>query len=274
MAVDDKILKMLAILEDDAATDAEKEAATSRIQHLATVNSIDLERLRFEKDNRSAMAEPTTRGITVGEMGREHKNRFWVDLFLEIARANDLQSTISHDRSRCYAYGYETDIDFAESLFKSLAVQMVQSCDAALKRGDHKAIGVHGRTYRPNFYEAFVYRIGARLREAKREAIAEQKQRDKEIQDRLSAVLISDDDDAPVSAPADVAGTELVLASKREKVNEFYSASTRGKLSRGSYNSYGASTKSYGAQSHGRDAANRASLGSSTSLSGSKKAIR
>jgi len=271
MAVDDKILAMLAIIESDTATDGEKENATSRIQHFATIHSIDLERLRTAKNNRSKAAEPITRQIEVGERGRQHKNRFGVDMALAVGRNNDLMCTIAHDRSYVVAHGFETDIEFADALFKSLMTQMVMACNTSLANGEHKVIGVHGKTYRPNFYEAFIRRISSRLSDAKDKAIEDAKKQDEEIASRLTAAvgteIITDTDESAST------GTDMVLATKKEKVNKFYDETTKGKLARGSYRSYGAGNKSYGAQDHGRTAANRASLGSTTALAGGKNAI-
>lgn len=270
---DKKIETILKLLAQAEGTNNEEEAKayTERAQHLATINAIELEMVYARQKDKVTREEPTVKTVKVGEPGREHKNRFWVDLYLGIARSNDIRSTISHDRANCHAYGYPSDIEVTEILFASLNTQMVSLANEALRKGEHRALGVHGRTFRNNFYEGFVRTIEDRLYKARNDALAEQRKRDEEIAERLAPVLkdaaaVPDLGDEPVITGA------LVMVKKTEAVNEYYASKTRGVV-RGSYRSYGAGTKHYGAQRAGSQAGQSARIGNQGAVGGHKKAI-
>ena len=117
--------------------------------------------------------------------------RTFVELFLEIGRANDVKCDIARDSSRVFAYGFDTDIDAVQALYSSLVVQMVRASDEYIKskryaqekvwrwvrvgadgrrpsRGTHEwqERPVHATTARVNFQHAFAARIGSRLAQA------------------------------------------------------------------------------------------------------------
>lgn len=271
----EKISKLLAQAEG-TSNKAEAEAYSERAQFLAAQYSIDLELARYRQKSKTEREELTTKRIVTGEPNRQYKNRWWVDLFLEIARVNDLRCTIAWDRAAVHAYGYPSDIAVAEMLFASLNTQMVGLCGHALRRGDHKEIGVHGATYRLNFYEAFINEIGRRLQHARRQAMNEQRERDAAaataqafaatMEDGSAITEVLDGDEAPVTGA-------LVMVKKQEAVHDFYEKATAGKLSRGGYRSIAPKTVSYGAQAHGRAAGSNASLGARGSLPGPRPSI-
>lgn len=265
----DKILKLLAQAEG-TSNEEEAKAYTEAAQHLATINAIELEMVYARQRDKEKREEITVKTVSVGEPGREHKNRFWVDLFLEIARSNDVRNTISGDRAKCHAHGYPSDIEVCEILFASLNTQMVSLANEALREGKHRELGVHGRTFRNNFYEGFVSSIGSRLAKARREALEEQKKRDDEIAERLSPLLAATAT-APDLADEPAVTGALVMVKKKEAVDEYYSAKIKGL--RGSYRSYGAGTKHYGSQAQGRAAGQRAQIGNQGAVGGHKKAI-
>lgn len=257
--------RIAALLAQAESTDNDAEAAafTEKAQQLATMYAVDIELARYKAAHKDDREELTTRRVQVGEPGRQHKNRFWTDLALAIAGNNDIRCTISGDNSAIWAYGYPSDIDVLEKLFVSLNVQMVDGANRALAAGKHKELGVHGRTFRPNFYDGFVREMGRRLSEARLRAMAERRAADEEIAQRVSAAADAPKSDEPLTGA-------LVMVKKKEAVAEYYRANNN---ARGSYRSYGATTRNSGASGMGRQAARNASLGGGGALAGQKKAI-
>lgn len=133
----DRTLERIAALLNQAeGTDnpAEREAFMKKAQTLATIHSIDLARARSvtrSKEN----STPIQRTVTVGER-REHGRLVRIDLYLGIARANDVKCTISHDRTRVYGHGFEEDINTVEALYASLVVQMAGESEAFLAKDE------------------------------------------------------------------------------------------------------------------------------------------
>jgi hypothetical protein len=193
----DRTLERIAALLNQAeGTDnpAEREAFMKKAQTLATIHSIDLARARSvtrSKEN----STPIQRTVKVGER-REHGRLVRIDLYLGIARANDVKCTISHDRTRVYGHGFEEDINTVEALYASLVVQMAGESEAFLEKGEWKKDTVYRKkrtkvesryygniyedewgyfpiprqTARSEFQAAFSSQIESRLMVAKREA--------------------------------------------------------------------------------------------------------
>lgn len=269
MATDtlDKIVKLLHLAEN-TTNQAEAEAYAEKAQHLASVASIDLEMAYYRQSQKEKREEPTNKRVQTGQPGKKFKNRFWVDLLLEIAEVNDLRCTISYDRSACWMYGYPSDIEVAEILYGSLASQMVEQANASLSRGEHKERGIHGATWRVNFYHGFIEAIGFRLQKARTDAMREQKERDAAVANLASAATPQvAENDLPVTGA-------LVMVKKKEAVNDFYAKETAGKLSRRSYRNDPPQNSSYSAQNAGARAGQAARLGTEKALPGAKKAVR
>lgn len=193
----DRTLERIAALLNQAeGTDnpAEREAFMKKAQTLATIHSIDLARARSvtrSKEN----STPIQRTVKVGER-REHGRLVRIDLYLGIARANDVKCTISHDRTRVYGHGFEEDINTVEALYASLVVQMAGESESFLAKDEWrndtvyrkkrvKVESYYGGTYsedqwghfpvskqtaRSEFQAAFSSQIESRLLVAKREA--------------------------------------------------------------------------------------------------------
>src|SRR5947208_987521 len=123
---DKYLTKIAALLRKAETTDNEHEAEAflQAAQRLATQSSIDLAVARAHTSEREKRAVPTQRTIPIGESGKRGLRTF-VQLFLEIGRANNVTCDIARDSSVVYAYGFDTDIDAAEALYSSLVVQMV-----------------------------------------------------------------------------------------------------------------------------------------------------
>lgn len=191
----DRTLERIAALLNQAeGTDnpAEREAFMKKAQQLATIHSIDMARARSHTRSKEN-STPIQRTFKCGER-REHGRLVRIDLLLGIAHANDLKCTISHDRTRVYAHGFEEDANATEALYASLVVQMADESEKFLDGGTWRKDEVYrkkrvkdrwGDTYdewgyypipkqtaRAEFQAAFASQIESRLMVAKREAEA------------------------------------------------------------------------------------------------------
>lgn len=199
------LARIAALLRKAEGTDNDHEADAflQAAQRLATLASVDLAMARSHTQRQERRPVPTQRAIVIGESGKRGL-RTYVELFLAIGRANNLTCDIARDSTRVHAFGFDTDIDVAQTLYASLVVQMVRASDAYIKSGDYavekviKRVAVttpgrsggwrqeyqyvekpvHATTARINFQQAFAHRIAARLAQARQETeqqlIAEQ----------------------------------------------------------------------------------------------------
>lgn len=221
VGMQDKTLgRIAALLRQAEGTDNEHEADAylQAAQRLATLSSVDLALARAHGASRQARPTPTQRTVTIGEAGKRGL-RTYVALFLEIGRANNLTCDIASNSTRVYAYGFDTDIDTVEALYASLVVQMVRASDSYIKSGvyagevisrrvpiegstrwdrrtrqrvrryTHEQRPVHASTARINFQQAFATRIGKRLSEAGRAAVADAVEQDRESGSGVALVL-------------------------------------------------------------------------------------
>lgn len=321
----EKIAKLLNQAEN-AGTEAEAATFMAKAQQLATVHSIDLARARHATIDKQRTV-PVQRTIHIGEHGTRGL-RTLVDLLLGIQRANDIECTISHNATRVFAVGFAEDLDVAEALFASLQVQQAKALDEFKRNGawrDEKVWSDTSWSYKPitwltarlNFQEAFAYRIGSRLYEAKlnEERAAERAERERASRPHLDGEDVSehfkqwfydaqgvnlDEDDSTaqelrheflalregddswlseyvaeytdaVQAQSRVASTGLVLVEKRKAVAE--AAAPALKRARGSYRGGTSGARSATAGAAGRSAADRARLGGSSAIGGTKGAI-
>ena len=273
------LTRIAALLRQAESTDNQHEADAfmAAAQRLATLASIDLEVARQHTTGKERRARPVQTSIRIGELGKRGL-RTYVELFLAIARANDVTCDIASNSTYVNAYGFDSDIEVCESLYASLIVQMVRTSDAYLKTGDYRAETrvvrvryrdsrgleytererrpIHGSTARLSFQRAFAQRIGTRLAEARARA----------AQDAGNEVV----------ATVDEAGAEitrcraLVLVAKQLEVKDFHRQQSR---ARGSWRGSQTSGHSSQAARAGDRAARSARLATGAAIGGDRRAI-
>lgn len=204
----DRTLERIAALlaqAENAGTEAEAATFMEKAQQLATLRGIDLARARSHTKSKETTT-PVQKTVVIGERGKKGLSTF-TNLFLEIARANDIRCNIAHNHTRVYCYGFAEDIEAAEILYASLVVQMVDACEKFLATGEYKNETIYRQVYRKysredyyyygtkgymdweyvpvpkltariNFQEAYGDRIGTRLSNAKHDAIQKEKERE------------------------------------------------------------------------------------------------
>lgn len=270
---DEKYLtRLAALLRQAESTDNEHEAEAfmAAAQRLATATSIDIAVARAHAARREQRSAPIAMRIEIGTPGKRAL-RTYVQLFLAIARANDLTCDLASNSTYVIAYGFESDIETCEALYASLVVQMVRASDAYLRSGAYRREAhyveergrdgrwrtvrkpVHGITARISFQTAFARRIGERLA-AEREQATEQVLRE-----------------AAAAPNGDGPGTALVLQEKALEISDFY---TRTSTARGSWRGWqGSGRSSTLAERAGRRAADAARTRPVTELPEQRRAL-
>ena len=278
----EKIAKLLNQAEN-AGTPEEAEVFMAAAQKLGSKYSVDLAKARHMTISKEKTL-PIQKTIRIGDKVQGLKTL--TDLYLGVARANDIKNTIAHDGSRVYSVGFREDIEIAEAMFASLMVQMQTALNEFKEEGSWKneSVWVEGnyyeyldydgrvcnkyescdsrwvesqwkpitwRTARINFQQAFADRVESRLMQAKREEETMLNEADESIED-----------DGPKTA--------LVLVEKKKQVDEAFAPHLA--LAKGHYSGSSAS-HARGARDAGYSAANKASLGGSTAIGGVKGAI-
>lgn len=240
------IAKLLAEAEREDTTDAQRDKIMTKIQQLSTTHQVELHTARMHMVGQAKREEPTVKTVTVGTRGQRGL-RAHIELMLAITGPNDIQCTMAHNATYINLCGFPTDIETVESLYNFLLVQMVESANVAIKRGDHKherdwntrSGHVDARVFRAAFYKAFTYRISIRLYNARQAAIAEMEKENARLTARMSGVEFdtalrqADPTGATTSAQDFLASetneTGMVLKDKALKVKEHFDSGIGGK---------------------------------------------
>ncbi|HVV31512.1 MAG TPA: DUF2786 domain-containing protein, partial [Mycobacteriales bacterium] len=137
---DEKYLtRLAALLRQAESTDNEHEAEAfmAAAQRLATATSIDLAVARAHAARKERRSAPIAQRVDIGPPGKRAL-RTYVQLYLAIARANDLTCDLASNSTYVIAYGFESDIETVQALYASLVVQMVRASDAYLRSGAYR----------------------------------------------------------------------------------------------------------------------------------------
>lgn len=265
--VDDGTLARIAKLlrqAEGTRNEHERDAFLAKAQGLATSHSIALALARAHTARLESRDAPVAEGYRIGEPGKRGLARY-VRLLINIAHANDLRCTISHDSTAVTMYGFATDIEVTKALYESLLVQMVADCERYLaspgrdvserwnpKRRRWEVKQVATITARLAFYEAYAGRIGQRLSEARERAVA--------------SALASDT--ATPADPAASSETALALRQKEVAVHDHFAEALRRNRIRGTWRGDRRSSAidAPGAAHEGQRAANRARLSEEKAL--------
>jgi hypothetical protein len=260
---DKTLTRIAALLRKAESTDNahEADAFLQAAQRLATLASVDLAVARSHTATRERRAVPTQREVLIGESGKRGL-RTYVELYLSIARANDIRCDVARDSTRVFAYGFDTDLDTAAALYGSLVVQMVRASDEFIKsrryaeelvekwspsRRRWEVKPVAPVTARVNFQRAFAARIGRRLAEA--QAVATE----------------------AVTAERPTAGVAVALRDKEIEIVDHYRAHS---TARGHWQgSWASGEYSEHATRAGDRAGRTARLGEETAIGGSRRGI-
>lgn len=270
--------RIAAILRQAEATPHRAEAETfmARAQELATRHAIDLALVaaRHRADGRPPAEQPEEVTVVVGRPGQRWL-RNYCQLFMAVARANDVSYLLASNSTRMYAHGMPSDITMTVALYESLRAQMVASAEAWMRTGAWKQeqvlrlegrrlseAPVHWSTAKTSFYEGFVDSVADRLAESRRRA------------EQAATVAAADagrtgatgappgasgQDDTPGT---DLHSTALALAAKREQVRAFHEQVTaRLRPGRWRGNDYVPVARSASATRAGQEAGRQAAVG-------------
>lgn len=263
MAAERTIERISALLAKAERTDseAEAEAYLMKAQALATAASVDLALARARTGERERRAAPIMRTTVIGEKGKR-ANRHLISLFIVIAHANDAHVDIAQDSTFVIVYGMPEDLDAIETLFTSIALQMLQAASTWIALG----------TWRGQVYLAPV-RTGGRSRQVKRPHTAQTAKVSflrgfiARIEERLSQARQDAVSQTLAAAPQGASAGALVLREKAGEVRDFHAEHSQ---ARGSWTGYsGSVARDLGSAAQaGRHAASSARIGRQSSLPG------
>ena len=215
-----------ALLAKAEATDNEheREAFMSKAQELSTMCQIDLEIARQRQADKTKREAPVKETVLLLEHDVKTLRHHFVNLAYAIARTNNVKMLYwpTNTRLRANLFGFPSDIEVMRLLFGSLVVQMVSAADAYIKTKAYKGETYFGndewgrvctkkvdaRVARNQFYDAFISEVSRRMRDAYKTA--------------ADSKVATSDGESTTGA--------LVLKSRSDEVNEFYSANC-GKVS-------------------------------------------
>lgn len=140
MAEQSVIEKILALqaMADSTPFGPEREAFSAAAQKIASANMITLEMAQRRASTTNRTEQPTRKHIVMGRKGIKGLYRS-VNLFIGVAKANDVQVGIAFDSTYVVAYGFPSDIEVTELLFTHLVIQMHEASQDYLDKGEYKS---------------------------------------------------------------------------------------------------------------------------------------
>lgn len=207
----EKITKLLTQAENPAATEAEAQAFMQKAAELMKAYAID----------EQMIAE--VRGLSIDELVQDQFEYTGIyrnghqQLGAATAKYFDLRIVLGHDtyskpiRKPLYLTGFRSDVERARLLDTSLQLQCVTAHNQWWKANKHLYEWMDkGRQFRTrrDFVFGFADGVASKLNAARRAAVAEAKKNEAER--------------SGSTAETASAGVELVLVSRKEKVEEFY----------------------------------------------------
>jgi hypothetical protein len=204
----DKVRKLLAQAEDPAATAEEAQAFTMKAQQLMSKYSIELMMVTDAAEPDRLVAS----GWTLGNPYAAHK----VTLINAVARANDcraIYTDLAGGRKHIEVVGYAADVEWVETLSRSLEIQLASALGAANRR---RPPHVHGRTFAVGFIQGFITEVSNRLQEARRAAVAAAESAREHERARVASAVM----EASVEVEPPATSVALVLVAKRHRVDE------------------------------------------------------
>jgi putative metallohydrolase (TIGR04338 family) len=269
---DDRWLAQISKLlrhAEGTTNEHERDAFMSRAQTLATKHSIALAMARAKTAKEERREQPTWVDVAIGDQGKKSLARY-ARLMIEVAHANDLRLTLRFNSTGVTLFGFPSDIEVTKAMYASLVTQMVDAGDRYIRSGAHKSETttvwmddrfnrktqewepghwvekpVHGSTARTAFYESYAVHIGQRLKDARKAQVA-----------------------AAVEAEGESSSTELVLRAKEVEVVDHFNSELKRRGVKSSWrgDAKKASDDAPMAASAGRDAAQRARIGTEKEL--------
>lgn len=190
---EDRMERLLAVIDSDSASEGEKENAQRFLQILQRKSSVSIEELRQRSLKKEKVA-PEIRFYEMGEKGDRASGAFSL-LFNAIAFPNDVKCLLNN--SEVEAIGMAADLDYTHALYQRLAVSMVLACQKYIKSGEWRSREGKVNLARRAFYLGYTNAIRDRLIAANSEA-------DREIAKTGT-------------------NSALALRDKKERVSETYS---------------------------------------------------
>jgi len=182
----DVISKLMAKAEDNATTDAERNAIVERVTYLMAKHGIEEAMLSAQEKRTAPLTKHSYRLLAPYIKQR-------TTILHNISVAFGCRAIFDNQNNRMTVYGYEDDQEKVFMLYGSLVIQMFTGLAQTVKPAD-----VHGKTFNGSWVTGYAYTVGSRVREAYEHA-----RRD-------------------VQAESTGNGMELVLADRALAVNNMY----------------------------------------------------
>lgn len=231
----DKIAKLLKMAEDPSLSEEAAANYLTAASELQLKMQLSDAEIRAAGGSKNVTDKLITRNVLTDKHGNYVKARR--ELMFGLAKIFNVRSTMYTDRSAIILYGFESDIDFVESMYTSIVIQLRGHMETDwIMNGRPKApyyIKENKRTWCTSYAHGYVARVLERIRYSRRDQ----------------------ENEVRVSTP----GAELVLYDRNQAVTEFYDNRLSGVKLRSSYKNTSINNRS--AMVSGYRAGDRADIG-------------